>query len=377
MISKFQHITPTVLIVDDNSNNVKIIAITLRSLNYKLVIATSGKSAIEMVDKTRPDIVLLDVMMPGMDGYEACQIIKSKKENENLPIIFLTALNDKSNIIKGFDAGGVDYITKPFNKEELISRVKTHLELKFTQDELQKTSNYLSDLNSLKDKMFSVIGHDLRSPLGSVKMTLEFLSETVCDTTGEELKSTVDLLLKTTDEVFSLLENLLGWARSQSGNLSVDKEPIDLYDLVNNIYLLNKGNINIKNIDFTIDIDPGTTIFADLNTITIVFRNLLSNAIKFTPNHGKITIASREMNGNVQIEFRDSGVGIPESNISKLFDPTQHLTTYGTNRESGSGLGLNLCHDFTKRNDGEISVVSELGKGTSFFLLLPSVAHSF
>jgi two-component system, sensor histidine kinase and response regulator len=377
MISKFQHITPTVLIVDDNSNNVKIIAITLRSLNYKLVIATSGKSAIEMVDKTRPDIVLLDVMMPGMDGYEACQIIKSKKENENLPIIFLTALNDKSNIIKGFDAGGVDYITKPFNKEELISRVKTHLELKFTQDELQKTSNYLSDLNSLKDKMFSVIGHDLRSPLGSVKMTLEFLSETVSDTTGEELKSTVDLLLKTTDEVFSLLENLLGWARSQSGNLSVDKEPIDLYDLVNNIYLLNKGNINIKNIDFTIDMDPGTTIFADLNTITIVFRNLLSNAIKFTPNHGKITIASREMNGNVQIEFRDSGVGIPESNISKLFDPTQHLTTYGTNRESGSGLGLNLCHDFTKRNDGEISVVSELGKGTSFFLLLPSVAHSF
>jgi two-component system, sensor histidine kinase and response regulator len=377
MISKFQHITPTVLIVDDNSNNVKIIAITLRSLNYKLVIATSGKSAIEMVDKTRPDIVLLDVMMPGMDGYEACQIIKSKKENENLPIIFLTALNDKSNIIKGFDAGGVDYITKPFNKEELISRVKTHLELKFTQDELQKTSDYLSDLNSLKDKMFSVIGHDLRSPLGSVKMTLEFLSETVSDTTGEELKSTVDLLLKTTDEVFSLLENLLGWARSQSGNLSVVKEPIDLYDLVNNIYLLNKGNINIKNIDFTIDIDPGTTIFADLNTITIVFRNLLSNAIKFTPNHGKITIASREMNGNVQIEFRDSGVGIPESNISKLFDPTQHLTTYGTNRESGSGLGLNLCHDFTKRNDGEISVVSELGKGTSFFLLLPSVAHSF
>ncbi|MBN2635389.1 MAG: response regulator, partial [Prolixibacteraceae bacterium] len=171
MISKFSHLTPTVLIVDDNSNNVKIIAITLRELNYKLVIATSGQSAIDMVDKTRPDLVLLDIMMPGMDGYETCEIIKSKKENENLPIIFLTALNDKSNIIRGFEVGGVDYITKPFNKEELISRVKTHLELKFTQDELQKTSDYLYNLNSLKDKMFSVIGHDLRSPLGSVKMT--------------------------------------------------------------------------------------------------------------------------------------------------------------------------------------------------------------
>lgn len=374
MISKFSHLTPTVLIVDDNSNNVKIIAITLRELNYKLVIATSGQSAIDMVDKTRPDLVLLDIMMPGMDGYETCEIIKSKKENENLPIIFLTALNDKSNIIRGFEVGGVDYITKPFNKEELISRVKTHLELKFTQDELQKTSDYLYNLNSLKDKMFSVIGHDLRSPLGSVKMTLEYLSETVTETTGEELKITVDLLLKTTDEVFSLLENLLGWAKSQSGNIALNKEPIDLVDLVYKIYLLNKGNLKYKNISFNMEIEPGSVIFADLNTITSVFRNLLSNAIKFTPEGGVITIKSKLIANLVEIEFRDTGVGIPEENIPKLFDSNQHLTTYGTNRESGSGLGLNLCNDFALKNDGSLRVASVVGQGTSFFLTLPSEA---
>ena len=374
MISKFSHLTPTVLIVDDNSNNVKIIAITLRELNYKLVIATSGQSAIEMVDKTRPDLVLLDIMMPGMDGYETCEIIKSKKENENLPIIFLTALNDKSNIIRGFEVGGVDYITKPFNKEELISRVKTHLELKFTQDELQKTSDYLYNLNSLKDKMFSVIGHDLRSPLGSVKMTLEYLSETVTETTGEELKITVDLLLKTTDEVFSLLENLLGWAKSQSGNIALNKEPIDLVDLVYKIYLLNKGNLKYKNISFNMEIEPASVIFADLNTITSVFRNLLSNAIKFTPEGGAITIKSKQIANLVEIEFRDTGVGIPEENIPKLFDSNQHLTTYGTNRESGSGLGLNLCNDFALKNDGSLRVASVVGQGTSFFLTLPSEA---
>lgn len=374
MNSKFSHITPTVLIVDDNSNNVKIIAITLRELNYKLVIATSGQSAIEMVEKTHPDLVLLDVMMPGMDGYETCEIIKSKKENENLPIIFLTALNDKDNIVRGFEVGGVDYITKPFNKEELISRVKTHLELKFTQDELQKTTDYLYSLNSLKDKMFSVIGHDLRSPLGSVKMTLEYLSETVTETTGEELKVTVDLLLKTTDEVFSLLENLLGWAKSQSGNIALNKEPIDLVDLVYKIYLLNKGNMKFKNITFNMEIDPGTVIFADLNTITSVFRNLLSNAIKFTPEGGIITIKSTKIENLVEIEFRDSGVGIPEENIPKLFDSSKHLTTYGTNQEPGSGLGLNLCHDFTLKNNGSIRVTSVVGQGTSFFLTLPSEA---
>lgn len=375
MISKFLHITPTVLIVDDNSNNVKIIAITLRELNYKLVIATSGQSAIEMVEKTRPDLVLLDIMMPGMDGYETCEIIKSKKENENLPIIFLTALNDKSNIIRGFEVGGVDYITKPFNKEELISRVKTHLELKFTQDELKKTTDYLYNLNSLKDKMFSVIGHDLRSPLGSVKMTLEYLSETVTETTGEELKTTVDLLLKTTDEVFSLLENLLGWAKSQSGNIALSMEPIDLVDLVYKIYLLNKGNLKYKNINFKMEIAPGAVIFADLNTITSVFRNLLSNAIKFTPEGGEITIKSVQSGKQVEVEFRDTGVGIPEENIPKLFDSSQHLTTYGTNRESGSGLGLNLCYDFTVKNGGNIRVESTVGKGTSFYLTLPAEAQ--
>lgn len=367
---KEQQMTPTILIVDDNSNNVKIIALTLRAFNYKLVIATNGQSAIDMVEKTRPDLVLMDVMMPGMDGYETCEKIKSKKENENIPVIFLTALSEKANIIRGFEAGGVDYITKPFNKEELISRVKTHLELKFTRDELQKNSNHLQSLNAVKDRMFSVIGHDLRSPLGSVKMTLEYLSETIEETSTEELKSTIDLLQKTTDEVFSLLENLLGWAKSQSGNLLIAKEPIDLMDLGYKVYLLNKGNLKFKNIDFKLDIQPGTYIFADLNTITAVFRNLLSNAVKFTPNGGTISLLAKEADDKILIEIRDSGVGIPPENLPKLFDSTKHLTTFGTNRESGSGLGLTLCSDFVKKNDGEIWAESTVGKGTSFFLRL-------
>ena len=374
MISKTEDFIPTVLVVDDNPNNVKVIALTLRPLNYKLVIATNGKSAIEMVDKTQPDLVLMDIMMPEMDGHEACRIIKSKKKNENLPIIFLTALNDKENTVKGFESGGVDYITKPFNKNELISRVRTHLELKHTQDSLRKTTKHLTELNSLKDKMFSVIGHDLRSPLGSVKMTLEFLSQTADDTTGEEFKSTIDLLVKTTDEVFSLLENLLGWAKSQSGNLVLEKEEVDLIDLVSNVHMLNKGNLNLKNIEFTTDIKPETKVYADLNTLKIVFRNLLSNAIKFTPENGKISINASRQDDKMKVEIKDTGVGIPEENLPKLFDQTQHLTTYGTNRESGSGLGLLLCKDFVVRNNGEIWVESEMGKGTIFNLLLQSSA---
>jgi two-component system sensor histidine kinase/response regulator len=205
---------PTVLVVDDNPKNVQIIALLLNELKYKIIIAVNGKSAIDLVERVHPDLILLDVMMPGMDGFEACQIIKSNPENENVPIIFLTALSEKVNIVKGFEVGGVDYITKPFNKEELISRIKTHLELKFARDKMQQMTNHLVELNSIKDKMFSVISHDLRSPLGSIKMTLDFLkNDSNQKYTIADFRNSVNTLAQTTDEVFGLLENLLGWGK--------------------------------------------------------------------------------------------------------------------------------------------------------------------
>lgn len=361
---------PTVLIVDDNPTNIKVVGLVLRPLRYKIVIATNGEQAIDMVERIRPDLVLLDVMMPKLDGFEACRIIKSKEENDNIAVIFMTALSDVEDVVKGFEAGGVDYITKPFNKEELISRVKTHIELKLTRDKLEKTTTHLTELNALKDKMFSVIGHDLRSPLSSVKMTLEFLSETA--TTGnEELAETIGIIMQTTDEIFGLLENLLGWAKSQSGNLSLNKEEIKLEETIQNIYRLNKSNFDNKQITFTSKVKDEDVAFADLNTLKVVLRNLLSNAIKFTPNNKTIEVLTEQLDDKIQILVRDTGVGIPKDKVDKLFNSNEHFTTYGTNQEAGSGLGLLLCKDFTERNNGKIWVESEEGKGSTFFIELP------
>lgn len=360
----------TILIVDDNPNNIKVIAIILRTLKYKIVIATNGEQAIDLVEQTRPDLILLDVMMPKIDGFETCKIIKSKSENENIPVIFITALTDSDSLVKGFRVGGVDYITKPFNKDELVSRVKTHLDLKLTRDRLIQTTNHLEELNALKDKMFSVIGHDLRSPLSSVKMTLEFLSQ-VKKSEDDPFAENINIMLKTTDEVFGLLENLLGWAKSESGNLNINKEVLKLDDIVFSIHMLNKGNIAQKNINFETDVTTSDTIFADLNTFKIVLRNLVSNSIKFTPDGGTIKILSEYKDDKVRITVADNGVGIEEENISKLFNPAIHHTTYGTKSEAGSGLGLTLCHDFIVKNDGRIWVESELGKGTQFHIELP------
>ncbi|WP_347841250.1 hybrid sensor histidine kinase/response regulator [uncultured Draconibacterium sp.] len=372
MNSNLKETTPTILIVDDNPNNIKIVALILRSLKYKIVIATNGEQAIDLVEQTKPDLILLDVMMPKMDGFEACKIIKSKEENESTPIIFITALNDSESLVKGFQAGGVDYITKPFNKDELVSRVKTHLDLKQTRDSLERTTQHLSELNALKDKMFSVIGHDLRSPLSSVKMTLEFLSK-ITNSPDDPIAENINIMLKTTDEVFGLLENLLGWAKSQSGNLNISKEEIQISDLINSVYLLNKGNLELKKISFKTDVEDSDTVFADLSTIKVVLRNLVSNAIKFTPENGTITVSASKKEGKMQICVADTGIGISEEDLPKILNPNTHHTTYGTNREAGSGLGLNLCKDFVEKNGGTIWVESEQGKGSTFCIELDGV----
>jgi two-component system sensor histidine kinase/response regulator len=376
MNTNTQQPIPTVLVADDNPNNVQIIALLLRELKYKIIIAVNGKAAVDLVERARPDLILLDVMMPGMDGFEACEIIKLKPENENIPVIFLTALSEKVNIVRGFEVGGVDYITKPFNKEELISRIKTHLELKFARDEMQQMTNHLVELNSIKDKMFSVIGHDLRSPLGSIKMTLDFLlSDMGQQYKVEDYRKTINTLAQTTDEVFGLLENLLGWAKSQSGNLSVVPENIKVEDLVHSVYLLHKGNLTLKKLNFENKVSNSTLVCADMNMLKTVLRNLISNAIKFTPEGGTITVSSNQTNKTTNIIVSDTGVGISPETMSKLFDEREYVTTYGTNKESGSGLGLILCQSFAKRNNGRLIVESKQGKGSSFTIEFPNVIY--
>jgi two-component system, sensor histidine kinase and response regulator len=361
---------PTILIVDDNPNNIKVLAIILTPFNYKIVIATDGAGAVEMVDRVRPDLILLDIMMPVMDGYEACRIIKSKKENTNIPVLFLSALDEKESIVEGFEAGGVDYITKPFNKEELFSRIRTHLELKLARDEIEKSNNHLTDLNSMKDKILSVIGHDLRDPVSSLKMTLDYLGQANLKSCDDFLNY-IETMSFTVNEVFSLLENLLGWAKSQSGNVVINPEIIKLNDLIQSVYRLQRSSIQNKKIFFENLVDQDIRVFTDFNSIYTVIRNLISNAIKFTPVEGSIFLEAETRESTVLLKIRDTGVGIPSENLSKLFDSKKHFTTYGTNNESGSGLGLVLCKNYVEMNGGTIEVESEVNKGTTFFIALP------
>ena len=309
---------PKILVVDDSAFEIQLVDWILQENNYQTVLANNGTEALEIVKTFTPDLILLDIMLPNIDGFEVCKRIKSNENLKDVPVIFFTSLSNIEDIVKGFEAGGVDYVTKPFNKDELLVRIKNHLDLISSKRKIELQARELRQANALKDKMFSVISHDLRSPISSIKLALDFISKGFLKP-GEELyNDTIKDLVKTTDEAYILLENLLGWAKSQSNILTVVPEVLELQSLANSVAGLLKLNCENKKIKVENNIPEGITVFADMQMVQSVIRNLLSNALKFTPENGLIEMIAVEKESEVEISVKDSGVGISQLNLKKI-----------------------------------------------------------
>ncbi len=361
-----------ILAVDDELLNLELLKFILEKNGFDYVGAINPDLAITAAQERAPDLILLDVMLPQMNGFELCQKIKSYPNCSDIPIIFITGKVNMEDKIRGFKVGGVDYVTKPFDEQELIARIKTHTDLIKAKNKVEKQALDLTNSNTLKDRMFSIIGHDLRSPLSSIKLKLDFIMRGIIDPKDEKfLDETVYDLLNTTDEAFSLLENLLGWAKSESGVLSFIPEEINIKEMVTRSLRLFELNLNTKMIEMKTNIPEKTTAFADMNMIKTVIRNLISNAIKFTPKNGCITIEAKTMEDEVIILIQDNGVGIAKEDLDKVLNPGEHFSKTGTEKEAGSGLGLVLCQDFVHKNGGTLILDSELGKGSTFYFDLP------
>jgi len=362
---------PKILVVDDSAFEIQLVDYILQENNYQAFLANNGYEALGILENLTPDLILLDIMLPDINGFEVCKKIKGNENLKDIPVIFFTSLSNVEDIVKGFEAGGVDYVTKPFNTDELLVRIKNHLDLINSKRKIELQTRELTQANSLKDKMFSVISHDLRSPISSIKLALDFISNGFLKP-GEDLyNDTIKDLVKTTDEAYVLLENLLGWAKSQSNILNVLPESLELKTLATSVAGLLKLTSENKKIRIENKIADGITVFADMQMVQSVLRNLLSNALKFTPENGLIEMTAVTMTAEVKISVKDSGVGISESNLKRIFDQDQPVKTFGTNKESGSGLGLVLCKDFVEKNGGRIWVESEEGKGSTFSFTIP------
>ncbi len=361
-----------ILLVDDIAKNLQLLGTILQEHGFQVAIAKSGLQALSIVENKPPDLILLDISMPEMDGYEVCRRLKENSDTKEIPIIFLTAKTEVEDIVKGFEAGGVDYITKPFNPKELLKRVITHLELKYSRESLKQLNGQLTNANLDKDKFLSVISHDLRSPFHGLLGIAQIVKENFEVLPKEEIKEYFDLLNEGLHNQFRFLENILQWGRLQRGHFELAPELLDVNELLNEALDFLKINAEVKNIEIKVAVEPGICCFADKNQFREVIQNLISNAIKFTKDLGKVLISAVKADNLIIIKIKDTGIGISENNLARLFKIDQIFTTNGTKSEPGTGLGLVLCKEMIEKNNGSITIDSTKGLGTEITVSLPA-----
>lgn len=372
--SKINRSDYKILIVDDVVSNVLLLKILLTNEKFQICTASNGRECIEKTKSEHPDLILLDVMMPDLNGFDTAVILKNDPETANVPIIFLTALNTPSDLVQGFKVGASDFLTKPFNKEELIMRVMQQISLVAARRIIMEQNEELRHTISNRDKMYSVIAHDLRSPMASIRMVLNLFVSTVSpDMIGQELYDLIDKANRESEETHSLLDNLLKWTKSQTGRLNVVYQDFEINDVVLGVVDIFVIIAETKHIRLNCNLGTeNLKVHADTDMLNTVIRNFLSNAIKFSNENSTIDITVARSGDFARISVRDHGVGISEDRIASLFSSGK--TTYGTKNEEGSGLGLQLCKDFAVKNGGDVEVESVHGEGSTFSVLVPLVA---
>ncbi len=373
-----------ILVVDDNPQNLDILITSLKHWGSNIRVATSGEEALERIERIQPDTILLDVMMPGIGGFETCRQLKLNDNTKNIPVIFMTALSEIENKVKAFKVGGVDYITKPFQYEEVAARVIAHLTIRNQQKQLEdqnrrldEKNEQLRELNASKDRFFSIISHDLKGQFASLFLIGDLISSTFSSVEDEKANLLKDQK-KVIDKTYRLLENLLDWALLKRGKVEYQPVHTDLHDIVTRNIGFLKGNAKLKGIGLTCLVEPGNTAYYDEKMISTILRNLLSNALKYTNKGGEVKVSAKpksimgEMtNEYMEISVTDNGVGITKKGKKALFQIDQKYRTTGTAKEHGTGLGLILCKELVEKNGGRIWVESEKDKGSTFKFTLP------
>lgn len=360
-----------ILIVDDVVSNVLLLKILLTNEKFQVCTASNGNMCIEMAKSEHPDLILLDVMMPDLNGFDTAVILKKDPETHEIPIIFLTALNNPSDLVKGFQVGANDFLTKPFNKEELVMRVMHQIQLVAAKRIIVKQNEELKRTISNRDKMYSVIAHDLRSPMASIRMVLNLAVNVVSrEVVGDEIFELLDKANRESEETHDLLDNLLKWTKSQTGRLTVVYQDLDLDDIVPGVVDIFRMIAEMKKIDLKyLPANEKLTVYGDNDMIKTIIRNFLSNAVKFTPEGKGVEVFYEREGDFARISVRDHGVGIDPERVEAIFRTGE--TTYGTGGEEGSGLGLQLCQDFARKNGGDARVESTLGEGSTFSFTIP------
>ncbi|MFN8358743.1 MAG: hybrid sensor histidine kinase/response regulator [Candidatus Kapaibacterium sp.] len=370
-----------ILVIDDIEQNVALVSQILRSNDYQVIAAFSGEGALRILEKRIPDLILVDVMMPDMDGFEVCSRIKQNDSLKSIPVIFLSALSDVEVKVRGLEVGGVDYITKPFQALEVLARVGNHLKISKLEKERKQHIENLIALNDEKDKLMQIVSHDLRSPLGGIYGLADILRTGAEATDVALVREFAAIIASTSNQLLRLVNDLLDLAKIESGNMQLDIQEFNLAHTIYGCMQLLKNVAQSKGVELLTHIDDETVLlWADEPKIIQIINNLLSNAVKFTPQGGSVTVDvlcnengwSMGSERTVKIVVRDTGIGIAAEDIPKVFDKFGKHQRAGTAGEQGTGLGMPIVKRFVELHNGCITVESRVGQGTTMSVFLPA-----
>ncbi len=374
--------TPLILIVDDVPKNLQLLGSILFNAGYKITLAQSAARALEIVENALPDLILSDVIMPEMDGFELCRRLKNTETTREIPVIFLTAKTGSEEIVKGFRSGGVDYVTKPFNRTELLARVRTHLELKRSKTELKEKSEKLKKMDMAKSRFFANLSHEFRTPLTLIMGPLE---QMLSENHEKTVKDNVRLMLRNARQLLNLINQMLELAKFEDGKAQLGASPQNIVPFVKSIVMCFESLAAQNNVSLIFhETETDMTVYFDSEKLEKIVSNLLSNAFKYTPAHEEITVSLKNIptgnrfpSGGAEISVRDTGSGIPPDRLSHIFDRFFRVEggAGGENGQKGAGMGLALAKELVELHHGEIDVQSrrseDIEHGTEFIVRLP------
>lgn len=363
-----------VLVVDDDRVNIRILGGILKADGYIMAEADSGEKALELYPSFDPDLVLLDVMMPGIDGFETCRQLKRTYGDKSAPIIFITAKNASDDVVEGLEAGGVDYLPKPFNPKEVLARIKTHMQNQLLSEQQQMLVEQLSNANAAKNRFLGMAAHDLRNPLASIRGLSEFLRDGAVGPLSADQLDLIQTIHGASQSMLELVNELLDVATIEAGELKIAREPHDLSDIVTKSATLLNMEASKKNTRVVVERGTGPFVLSiDAQKMRQVVDNLLSNAVKYSPPGSTVVarVNTETALGYCTLAVRDEGPGIPDDERDKLFKDFGRLSVKPTGGEKSTGLGLAICRKIVEAHGGTIVAENLPTRGCEFRVTLP------
>lgn len=361
----------TILLICSSFEKPEQIINLLREAHFQTTEAPDQQEAIHLAATTPPDLILLDIDKFTQENTSIICKLKSNRITRSIPVLFSVSIANENYIPKYLSYDNVDFVTKPYHLEELLIRIQHQLLLLRAQRTIRRQNEKLKETLEARDKLYSVIAHDLRAPIGTIKMINASVENQKVKIKDPGIRKLFEMINETTEEAFNLLENLLRWTRNQNGKTKVYATVFNLSKVIRQVVSLFSTIAETKGISLHNHALSDIYIHADEDMVKTVLRNLISNAVKFTYPGGQIDIALSQTPEAALVSVKDNGKGIPAHLQTRLLKSNEYITTYGTRNEKGSGLGLVLTHDFLKMNKGKFWFSSQEGIGTTFFFTLP------